>query len=111
MKRILKKDSLDFQKKAESMIKEFGATKIKSQTSLVTYEAYTNFGLITLKVDNDNISCYSIYTCFDDLDMYNAYTGENSYSGKYNFHITSKELILNQLKMFLDDLKLIEVVN
>lgn len=117
-KNILKKDALDFVKKIEGLLKEYGANEFKSITGLYKYELNTIYGRLEISFDKweigglKNSKVYSIYTCFDDT---NKIKNEqrfkiNNFSGKCNFHRFEKEVILNEFEFFLKCITCFETI-
>jgi len=86
-RKITTKRAKEFTDKFTERILELGAVKIKSLTdSHVTFELSTRFGRLEIYLYSDHVHCFTVFSCFDDVDKAKAETGCNPYSGKFNHH-------------------------
>lgn len=97
MKKITKKQSADFQKKAMDILSKFNP----KESDFYRYSVDTELGELLVRIDEDNVSCYSIFTRFEDVDKAKEHVNCNPYSGKHNFHCYDKETILAHFKELL----------
>jgi hypothetical protein len=93
MKKITVKNSLKFSKLLSSEILEIGGKKIEETEFSIRYELETSVGKLFISVDKDNISCYTMFSRFEDVIRAKEKFTCNPYTGKYNFHIGSHEVL------------------
>lgn len=89
MKKITKKENKAFIKECESLLILAGGEKV--DTSDLYYGEHFIFeneslGKLAIKIDEENSSCYSIYTKFENEKLAYPYFDCNPHSGKYNLH-------------------------
>lgn len=108
MKKILKTDAIDFEKKVKKLLNNNLIKEVKPQKGLKAYEIYTRVGKLEIHTesweDMKGSSVYSIYTRFDDTEKARKLKTcfKIGYSGKCNFHSFNKEEILTNFEMFID---------
>ena len=107
MKRILKKDSKDFQTKVINMFIKYGAEpdNIRGyKDDIKGYKINTKLGSLHVSVFDDNIHIYSIYSRFYNVELARQFYKCNPYNGKYNFFDSDKECCINQFERYLAEL-------
>lgn len=109
MKKILKKEAIDFIKRIENILSNNGHVKeIKSHTNMNAYEINTTVGRLEIHTETwehlKDSSIYSIFTCFDEPKKVIEETGLyiNRFSGKHNFHTSDKESCVEGFRQFID---------
>lgn len=109
MKKILKKDALDFIGRIESILINNNKVKeIESYTNMKAYEVNSKYGRLEIHTEIwehlKGSSIYSIFTRFDEPERVteNSYLDVNSYTGKYNFLSSDKEYCILSFETFLN---------
>lgn len=102
MKKITKKQSKEFVESVVKALVEMGAHKevdvsMVGEATRVKLIANTTAGALTIKVDKDNVYCYTVFSKFVDVQEANGLFNCNPYSGKYNLHFGDGETPLNEL--------------
>jgi len=88
MKTITEKQSKTFVDKLCKALIEVGAKKVKDTIDKFrTFELDTIVGKLTINVDTDSKYCYTMFSCFEDVDKAKKIFSCNPYSGKYNTHV------------------------
>ena len=99
MKKTLKKDRLDFQKKFKEKVLEYGANHLRSYR----FEIDTVVGKLNLSVHESDEYGFNIYARFDDEKEACKYYDCNSHTGKYNLHANNKQFALDWLEDLLEE--------
>lgn len=99
MKKTLKKDRLDFQKKFKEIALKYGAI----DSNFYRYEIDTTIGKLNLSIHESDEYGFNIYTRFDDVDKAKQYYNCNPHSGKYNLHASIKQFALDWLEDLLEE--------
>lgn len=86
MKNILKKESVCFVQKMEKSLLELGAVPFVSDK--LQFDLKTKYGVLWLRIDTDNKSCYTVYARFVDVEKIKDLDFCNTYSGKWNHHLS-----------------------
>ena len=86
--RITPTNNEKFIKSVTNAILEMGGFKVNDLiSSFRTFEIETIVGKLRINIDTDNISCYTLFCRFTDVDRAKEVFDCNPYSGKYNAHI------------------------
>lgn len=86
--KITKKQNNSFIELMKKELIKMGAVPFISDE--LQFDLKTKFGVLWLTIDYDNESCYSIYGRFVDTSNLPDSDLVNSWSGKFNHHITGQ---------------------
>lgn len=85
--KITKKESLSFVKNMTEELIKINAVPFISDS--LQFDLKTKFGILWIRIDEDNHSCFTVYARFVDVKkMPKNVINVNSHSGKYNHHIS-----------------------
>ena len=88
MKTITKKQNQVFVDRVCDGLLQLGAKKMKDNgSSLIKFELNTIVGKLDISVDTDSQHCYTVFSCFDNVEQAKTKFPCNPHSGKYNIHI------------------------
>ena len=88
MKNICKSKNKKFVDKVCKGLIEMGANQIKSE--FPTYNIFkleTVAGKLVIKVEVENVHCYTVFSKFEDVERAKEKFDCNPYTGKYNVHL------------------------
>lgn len=89
MKNISKKNQSIFIETMKNELLKIGAVPFISDC--LQFDLNTKYGVLWLRVDEDNQSCYSVFSRFVDPSTAPIHLdGLNTWSGKWNHHYTSE---------------------
>lgn len=85
---ITKKQSLNFIKLMQKELIKIGADPFISDN--LQFDLNTNFGVLWLRIDEDNKTCFTLYSRFLEPEKAPKLDFINGYSGKFNHHLTGE---------------------
>jgi len=107
MKKIIKKDALDFYNKITDILLKSSAVNVKTESDRNYYVLNTSAGTLNIIFesleDMRKSSLYTVYTRFEEPDKAIKHYDCNPYSGKYNFHKLDKESCIDSFNSFITD--------
>ena len=86
--KITKKQSISFVQKMKKELQNIGAVPFISDE--LQFDLKTKYGILWLRIDDNNESCFSVFSRFVNKEKIPNIEGINSYSGKFNHHLTGK---------------------
>lgn len=104
--KITKKEYSEFIQGAKTIVEKIIPTCTPSiKINRIVFEIETKIGKLSINIRTDyNSDLYSIFCRFDEVEKYSKLESSriNYYSGKWNFHHTNKNIIL---ELFENELK------
>jgi hypothetical protein len=97
MKQIPKKQQNEFCKKMQNELQKIGAVPFVSDA--LQFDLKTKkHGILWLRIDNDSSCLFSVFGRFLNTDNLPDLPSVNSYSGKFNHHLSgSPENVVNEI--------------
>ena len=94
MKNICKSKNKKFVDKVCKGLIEMGANQIKSEFPTYNiFELETIVGKTVIKVELENVHCYTVFSKFEDVERAKEKFDCNPYTGKYNLHLSNSNHI------------------
>jgi hypothetical protein len=97
MNHITKKQQNEFCKKMQNELQKIGAVPFISDA--LQFDLKTKkYGILWLRIDNDNSCLFSVYGRFIDTENLPDLPNVNSCSGKFNHHLSgTPEKVVNEI--------------
>ena len=105
MSKITKKNQSLFINKMESELLKMGAVPFISDP--LQFDLNTKYGVLWLRVDNDNSICYSVFGRFISTENLPDFENVNTWSGKWNHHKSGEIRPLDVVSEIVQNFKFI----
>lgn len=103
-----KKQTEIFNKQVEKLVLGFGGKLIReTEGGYKQWEVPTKVGILSISLhEPDKSSCYSIFSCFDDVkrakELLGTHPRLNPHSGKFNWHVVNKNEIIDSFIEYME---------
>lgn len=108
MRKVSKKNAIDFLSQVTNILKDYKAIEVESQTSYKCYKLNTKAGELKVIIEDldsaTESSIYTVFTRFENPKEARELCECNPFSGKYNFHTSNKEECICSFSRFLHEI-------
>jgi len=110
MKKITKKQSIEFNKKAIELINKLGFNEVKNNNSLFIYSGNieTKYGKYSINLTEIQECCFTIFGRFENSDLIPKDIKDKfdiGCSSKLNFHVCNGDNLLKFFEITINELK------